>query len=83
MPYNSKQIKISTNEKGKTLVKVGHFRTVESRIVFSFSFFNGKSIRINDFNNRKLGGTMPEELPTPKKSIKELQKEQSKITVSN
>ena len=51
MPYNSKQIKISTNEKGKTLVKVGHFRTVESRIVFSFSFFNGKSIRINDFNN--------------------------------
>ena len=31
----------------------------------------------------KLGGTMPEELPTPKKSIKELQKEQSKITVSN
>ncbi len=27
---------------------------------------------------RRLGGTMPEDLPTPKKSLKELEKEKSK-----
>ena len=33
----------------------------------------GKAIRDKI---KKLGGTMPEDLPTPKKSIKELEKEQ-------
>ena len=28
---------------------------------------------------KELGGTMPEELPTPKKSLKELEKENKKI----
>ena len=51
MPYNTKQIKPLTSEKGKTLVKVGNQRSVDNKIVFSFSFFNGHSIVINDFNN--------------------------------
>lgn len=51
MPYNAKQIKPLTSEKGKTLVKVGNQRSVDNKIVFSFSFFNGHSISINDFNN--------------------------------
>ena len=51
MPYNTKQIKPLTNEKGKTLVKVGNQRSIDNKIVFSFSFFNGHSISINDFNN--------------------------------
>lgn len=51
MPYNIKQIKPLTSERGKTLVKVGNRRSVDNKIVFSFSFFNGNSININDFNN--------------------------------
>lgn len=51
MPYNTKQIKLSTTEKGKTLVKVGTQKSVDNKIMFSFSFFNGQSISINDFNN--------------------------------
>ena len=35
----------------------------------------GKAIRETI---KKLGGTMPEDLPTPKKSIKELEKEKAK-----
>lgn len=51
MNYNKREIKPLTNEKGKTLVKVGNQRSVDNRIVFSFSFFNGQSICISDFNN--------------------------------
>lgn len=38
MPYNTKQIKPLTSEKGKTLVKVGNQRSVDNKVVFSFSF---------------------------------------------
>ena len=31
---------------------------------------------------KKLGGTMPEDMPTPKKSLKELEKENKKLIVS-
>lgn len=50
MPYK-KEIKTSSIEKGKTLVKVSGKRPLDSKIVFSFSFFNGQSIRFRDFNN--------------------------------
>ena len=39
-------------------------------------FFIGKEIR-NSI--KRLGGTMPEDLPTPNKSLKELEKENKKI----
>lgn len=42
--------KISYKEKGKTLLKVNE-RQLTSRILFSFSFFNGESIKIKNFNN--------------------------------
>jgi len=32
---------------------------------------------------KELGGTMPENLPTPKKSIKQIEKEQKKIPKTN
>jgi DNA-damage-inducible protein D len=32
---------------------------------------------------KKLGGTMPENLPTPDKSLKELEKENKKINLKN
>ena len=51
MPYNSKVIKISSNEKGKTLIKVGTKISADNKIVFSFSFFNGQSISVSNFNN--------------------------------
>ena len=51
MPYNSKKIMPSTFEKGKTLVKVNEQRSIDKKIVFSFSFFCGESIITNDFNN--------------------------------
>lgn len=51
MPYNIKQVKPLTSEKGKTLVKVGNQRSIDNKIVFSFTFFNGQSICISDFNN--------------------------------
>lgn len=50
MPYK-KEIKTSSIEKGKTLVKVSGRRPQDNKIVFSFSFFNGQSIRFRDFNN--------------------------------
>ena len=39
----------------------------------------GKEIR---YTIKKLGGTMPEDMPTPKKSLKELEKENKKLIVS-
>ena len=45
-----KQVKVNT-EKGNTLVKVVKDKLPENQIVFSFSFFNGSSIRLRDFNN--------------------------------
>ncbi len=51
MGYKNKQIKVPTNGRGETLVKVGKHRAVDERIVFSFSFFNGHSIKISNFNN--------------------------------
>ncbi len=51
MNYNKKKIKPIINEKGQTLVKVGQQRFIDNKIVFSFSFFNGHSISISDFNN--------------------------------
>ena len=50
MPYK-KEIKSSSIEKGQTLVKVCGTRPLDNKIVFSFSFFNGSSIRYKDFNN--------------------------------
>ncbi len=32
---------------------------------------------------KKLGGTMPEELPTPKKSLRELSKERNKLEIKD
>lgn len=49
MPY-SKTIVVSQKEK-ETLVKPSIEDLVEQRIIFSFSFFQGKSIKVNDFNN--------------------------------
>ena len=40
----------------------------------------GKAIRDTI---KKIGGNMPEELPTPKKSIKELEKEKNEKLVYN
>ena len=40
----------------------------------------GKEIR---YTIKKLGGTMPEDMPTPKKSLKELEKENKKLKVTN
>ena len=51
MLYNIKKIKPLTSENGKTLVKVSNQRSADNKIVFSFSFFNGHSIGVNDFNN--------------------------------
>lgn len=51
MAYNKSKIRLSTSEKGKTLVKVTNQKSTENKIMFSFSFFNGHSININDFNN--------------------------------
>lgn len=49
MPYN-KKIKVN-DENGKTLVKSSLIDVIEQKIVFSFSFFKGKSISYKDFNN--------------------------------
>lgn len=46
-----KEIKTSSSEKGKTLVKVSGKSPLDNKIVFSFSFFNGQSIHFRDFNN--------------------------------
>ena len=51
MVSKNKQIKISKDIKRETSVKVINSRPSEERIVFSFSFFNGNSININNFNN--------------------------------
>lgn len=51
MVYNKNKIKSSMTEKENTLVKVAAKRFIDNKIVFSFPFFNGKSIRINGFNN--------------------------------
>ena len=40
----------------------------------------GKEIR---YTIKKLGGTMPEDMPTPKKSLKELEKENKKLKITN
>ena len=32
---------------------------------------------------KRLGGTMPEDLPTPNKSLKELEKEKKKLEINN
>ena len=40
----------------------------------------GKEIR---YTIMKLGGTMPEDMPTPKKSLKELEKENKKLKITN
>ena len=40
----------------------------------------GKEIR---YTIKKLGGTMPEDMPTPKKSLKELEKENKELKITN
>ena len=40
----------------------------------------GKEIR---YTIKKLGGTMPEDMPTPKKSLKELEKENKKLKITD
>lgn len=40
----------------------------------------GKEIR---YTIKKLGGTMPKDMPTPKKSLKELEKENKKLKITN
>ena len=40
----------------------------------------GKEIR---YTIKKLGGTMPEDMPTPKKSLKELEKENKNLKITN
>lgn len=42
---------VVNDEKGKTLVKPMPTGVIEQKIVFSFSFFKGKSIKLKDFNN--------------------------------
>lgn len=49
MPYK-KEVKVN-KEKGNTLVKVGGSKPSFEKIVFSFSFFQPKSITYKDFNN--------------------------------
>lgn len=50
MPYN-KKIKVVNNGKEKTLVKTPEQTEKHNDIVFSFSYFNGQSIRWKNFNN--------------------------------
>ena len=50
MPYNKNKIKVN-DANGKTLVKSSLIEVIEQKIVFSFSFFKGKSICFKDFNN--------------------------------
>lgn len=50
MPCKKNKIKLS-DAKGKTLVKPSWKDVIEQKIVFSFSFFKGKSICFKDFNN--------------------------------
>ena len=46
MTYN-----LNTKNKAETLVNIKNHNQIDNKIVFAFSFFNGYSIKLNDFNN--------------------------------
>ena len=76
---------------GSDELAVNHFRMVQAKQKIQNENINGEGNAKEAHHQigkivrtaiKKSGGTMPEALPTPKKSLKELEKEQKRVTIS-